>query len=77
MIESGTATQAELEKVAAQLKVATNEYNNNRKMIETTIQANNAAKGSYEELYRSWHIAQTELKLMEGTLTKNAQRMVS
>lgn len=56
----------------AQLKNLNGTQSNLRKTVELNTQANKAASGSYEQLLRQWQIAQTQLKLLEGTLQKNA-----
>lgn len=71
--ESGTATAAQIEKNNASLRVAQQEYNNARKSVENATKANIANKNSYEELYRRWQLAQTQLKLMGDGYTTNAQ----
>jgi len=68
---SSTATAAEIEKSNAALRVAQTDYRNAKKSVDLATQANKANAGSYEQLYRSWQLAQTQLKLLEGTITKN------
>lgn len=58
---------------AAALRDAQKELSNNKKMVDTLTLANNAQKGSYEELYRTWQVAQTQLKLNGDMYTMNAK----
>lgn len=62
----------EIEKINSELRVAQKEYSNAKKNIDLVTSANKAQQGSYQQLYKSWQLAQTQLKLMEGTLKRNA-----
>ena len=70
--ESEEATGEEREKGNAALRDAKKEYANAKKSIDLATQANKAQVGSYEQLYRSWQMAQTQLKLMGNSLIQNA-----
>jgi hypothetical protein len=70
---STTATAAEVEKNNAALRNAQKEYANAKKNVELATKANVANKNSYEELYRRWQLAQTQLKLMGDGYTTNAK----
>jgi len=69
--ESGTATAQEIEKSNAALRVAQQDYKNAQKSVENATRANKAQSGSYEQLYRQWQLAQTQLKLMGNAYTVN------
>ena len=56
---------------AAKLKTLQTELKNSKKNMETATQANVAQKGSYDELYQTWKLAQTQLKLMGDAYTTN------
>ena len=71
--ESGTATAVEIEKNNAALRTAEQEYKLAKKSVDLATAANNAEKGSYQELYKLWQLAQTQLKLVGGAYEKNAQ----
>jgi hypothetical protein len=64
LVESGTASAAEMEANNAALKVAQKEYLNAKKTVEQMITANRSAKNSYFELYNQWQLAQVQLKKM-------------
>ena len=68
---SGTATTAEIEKNNSALRSAQKEYSNAKKNVDLATQANKAQAGSYEQLYRQWQLAQTQLKLMGNAYTIN------
>jgi plasmid maintenance system antidote protein VapI len=72
LLESGKATPAMIEKANAALRTAQQEYKNAQKNVDLATKANKAHANSYEELYRRWQLAQTQLKLMEGSLKRNA-----
>jgi hypothetical protein len=77
--ESGTATGVQIEQSNAKVRDAQKEYSNAKKSIDLVTQANKAEKGSYEELYKTWQLAQTQLKLMGKEYVTNAagQRVLS
>lgn len=75
--ESGTASAKEIEASNAALRNAQNEYKNAKKTVDQVVQANKAQKGSYEELYRQWQTAQTQLKLMGNAYTVNEKGVMS
>lgn len=75
--ESGTASAKEIEASNAALRNAQNEYKNAKKTVDQVVQANKAQKGSYEELYRQWQTAQTQLKLMGNAYTVNEKGVLS
>ena len=64
LLASGTANEAQIQKSNAALRTAQAEYKNALKNVDLATKANKANKGSYEELYRQWQLAQTQLKLM-------------
>jgi hypothetical protein len=66
-------TTDEIEKTNAALRNAQKEYTNSKKLVDLATQANKAQSGSYEQLYRQWQLAQTQLKLMGGAYETNAQ----
>lgn len=70
---SGKATAAEIEKSNGALRNAQKEYTNAKKNVELATKANIANKNSYEELYRRWQLAQTQLKLMGDGYTTNTK----
>ena len=72
LVKSGTASAQEIEKQNAALRVAQKEYAYAKKSVDLATQANRAQKGSYEELLRLHQLAQTQLKLMGGAYTTNA-----
>lgn len=61
----------ETERRVAQLKVLQQEYKNATKNVETAVKADKAQIGSYEQLYRAWQNAQTQLKLMGNAYVVN------
>ena len=71
-----TATYDEITKKIVENEAALRELNteqrNAQKLIDLNTQANKAQSGSYEQLLRQHQIAQTNLKLLEGTLQRNA-----
>jgi hypothetical protein len=69
--KSGTATADEIEQSNAALRVAQQEYKNATKNVDTATKALNAQSESYEQLYRQWQLAQTQLKLMPNAYTTN------
>lgn len=71
--QSSTATGAEIEKSNAALRAAQKDYSNAKKSVELATKANQANKGSYDELYRRWQLAQTQLKLMGNGFVTNAK----
>lgn len=75
--ESGTASAKEVEASNAALRNAQTEYKNAKKTVDQVVQANKAQKGSYEELYRQWQTAQTQLKLMGNAYTVNEKGVIS
>jgi len=75
--ESGTASAKEIEASNAALRNAQTEYKNAKKTVDQVVQANKAQKGSYEELYRQWQTAQTQLKLMGNAYTVNEKGIIS
>jgi hypothetical protein len=64
LASSGEANEAQIQENAAALRVAQQEYRNAQKNVELATKANVAQKNSYEELYRRWQLAQTQLKLL-------------
>ena len=46
---------------------------NGTKIVDQATLANKAQEGSYEQLYRTWQVAQTRLKLLGGAYETNAQ----
>jgi len=70
---SDKSTAEEREKGNAALRNAQKEYRNAKKSIDLVTLANKAQSGSYEQLYRQWQTAQTQLKLMGNAYTTNAQ----
>jgi len=68
---SETASNEEREKSSASLRVAQQEYRNAKKQLDQATLANKANKNSYEELYRQWQLAQTQLKLLGGAYELN------
>ena len=48
------------------------EQRNSQKTLDLVAQSNKAGAGSYEELLRQQQLAQTSLKLLEGTIKQNA-----
>lgn len=71
LMASGEATAEEIEQSNAALRVARQEYKNATKNVDTATKALNAQSESYEQLYRQWQLAQTQLKLMPGAYTTN------
>jgi len=69
---SETATGEERERSNASLRDAKKEYANAKKSVDLATLANKAQSGSYEQLYRNWQLAQTQLKLMGNGLVQNA-----
>jgi len=49
------------------------EVRNTTKIVDQATLANKAQEGSYEQLYRTWQVAQTKLKLLGGAYETNAQ----
>lgn len=70
-LKASGADAKEIEKSNAALKTATQEYKNSQKNVETATKANIANKDSYEQLYRQWQLAQTQLKLVGNAFTVN------
>jgi hypothetical protein len=66
-------SQDVIEKTNAAYRQAKSDVTNATKAVDLATKANKAQVGSYEELYRSWQLAQTQLKLTGGLYTKNAQ----
>ena len=64
LLQSGEATGEEIERNNAALRTAQKEYANAKKSVDLATAANKAQSGSYEQLYRQWQLAQTQLKLM-------------
>lgn len=56
----------------ASIRDLSREQKNAQKTQDLVNQSNKAAAGSYEQLLRQQQLAQTNLKLLEGTLKKNA-----
>ena len=71
--DSGTATTVQIEASNAVLRNAQQEYKNCTKSVDLATKANKAQKNSYEELYRQWQLAQTQLKLMGNGYTINSK----
>lgn len=69
---STTASREEVEKKAAALRVAKQDLRNAQKNLDYMTRSVNANEHSYEELYRQWQVAQTELKLLSNTFEMNA-----
>lgn len=72
-----TASYEELQQKIVKNEAAIRNYGkeqrNAQRLIDLNTRANEAQKGSYEELNAQWQIAQTELKNMEGLLQRNAE----
>jgi hypothetical protein len=71
--DSGKATAAQIEKANSALRTAQQEYKNATKNVDLATKANKANKNSYEELYRQWQLAQTQLKLMGDGYSINSK----
>jgi len=56
----------------AAIKVAEQDVKNANKTLQDNVRQNNAAAGSYEELYRQWKNAEVALKTQAGNLRKTA-----
>ncbi len=69
--ESGKASGEEIEKSNAALRNAQKEYRNAKKSVDLATAANKAQSGSYDQLYKQWQLAQTQLKLMGNAYTTN------
>jgi hypothetical protein len=69
--DSGQENSVQFQENASKLRELQKEYSNTTKQIDLVTAANNAAEGSYEQLLRQQQIAQTQLKLLEGTLKRN------
>lgn len=69
--ESGEASGEEIEKSNAALRNAQKEYRNAKKSVDLATAANKAQSGSYDQLYKQWQLAQTQLKLMGNAYTTN------
>ena len=69
---SEKTTGEERERSNASLRDAKKEYANAKKSVDLATLANKAQSGSYEQLYRNWQLAQTQLKLMGNGLVQNA-----
>lgn len=72
LLASQDKNNIEYVKAEAKLKQLNTEVKNSKKNIETATKANQASKGSYDELYQRWKLAQTQLKLLGKTYTTNA-----
>ena len=72
LLQSGEATGEEIERNNAALRTAQKEYANAKKSVDLATAANKAQSGSYEQLYRQWQLAQTQLKLMGSAYTVDA-----
>jgi len=72
LLASGKATGEEIERSNAALRTAQKEYANAKKSVDLATLANKAQSGSYEQLYRQWQLAQTQLKLMGSAYTVDA-----
>lgn len=70
---SSKASAEEIQKSDAALRVARQEYKNAQKQVDLATKANRANAGSYEQLYRQWQLAQTQLKLLGNAYTTNSQ----
>lgn len=70
--QSGEASGEEIERSNAALRTAQKEYANAKKSVDLATLANKAQSGSYEQLYRQWQLAQTQLKLMGSAYTVDA-----
>jgi hypothetical protein len=64
-------SREEIEKVNAAYRQAKTDVNYATKMVDLATKANKAEAGSYEQLYRQWQLAQTQLKLMGNAYTLN------
>ncbi len=72
MADSAKAAEvkmAALENEIRAVNVQTKQFKNT---IDESTKANNAAIGSYEQLYRQWKLQEAQLKTMEGTIKRNA-----
>jgi len=71
-----TASYEELSKKIVEnetkLRGLNTEQRNGQKTLDLVTASNKAQAGSYEELLRQQQLAQTSLKLLEGTIKKNA-----
>jgi hypothetical protein len=70
------AAQKQIVENEAALRRLNAEQKNAQRLIDFNTRANEAQTGSYEELYSQWQVAETQLKLMEGTLTRNADGQI-
>jgi hypothetical protein len=61
-----------MEKFNAKLRNLKQEVRDNTKIVDQATKANKAQNGSYEQLYRTWQVAQTKLKLMGDGMVKSA-----
>lgn len=73
LLLSQDKNNAEYVKAEAKLKILQAELKNSKKNVELATKANVANKGSYEELYRKWQLAQTQLKLMGKSYETNSK----
>jgi hypothetical protein len=67
------AVQKKIIENEAALRDLNREQKSAQRLIDFNTRANQAASGSYEELYSQWQVAETQLKLLEGTLARNAE----
>jgi hypothetical protein len=72
LIKAGITSGIEFEVAGAKLRDTQKDYNNAKKSVDLLTQANKSQSGSYEQLYKQWQLAQTQLKLMGGMYTTNA-----
>lgn len=64
MLMTKDTPRDEVERNNAALRDAQKDYRNATKSVDLATQANKAQSGSYEQLYKQWQLAQTQLKLM-------------
>lgn len=69
--DAGQENSVQYQENASRLRELQKEYSNTTKQIDLVTAANNAQEGSYEKLLRQQQLAQTQLKLLEGTLKRN------
>jgi hypothetical protein len=72
LAEAGKQNSVEFQENASKQRELQAEYRNTTKQIDLVTRANKAQQGSYEQLLTKHQLAQTQLKLLEGTLKKNA-----
>jgi len=73
MLMTKDTPRDEVERNNAALRDAQKDYRNATKSVDLATQANKAQSGSYEQLYKQWQLAQTQLKLMGSAYTVDAK----